>query len=259
MNKNDNTLDRVRGVSMDKINIMDLDVNAVTNEILFKQIREYCQDESVHSVLMLTDEILEKAAKDEKYHEMIAGFSMRLPAEDEVLIDCHLEFLKCGGILTDYHSFYSILHCLEKEKKTVYIVGSNLNQMEQFQVFCEQFYSSLRIVGSCYKDSSMKDEAIVNDINTILPDVVIVALKSPEQEKWMLEQGMKLGIKLCIGTGSAFADIIDCCDKKRKKMRKWKIYRQLEYAKRYIQKIWHRRIIRNEYEYYIYKRKKSQF
>lgn len=242
---------------MDKVNIMDLGVNVVNHERLSEQIKQYCQEESVHSVLMLTDEVLEKAAGDEKYHEMISKFSIRLPAEDEVLVDCRLDFLKNRGILTDYHSFYSILQCLEAEKKTVYMVGSNLNEMEQFQHFCEQFYSQLKIVGFCYKDESIKDETIVNDINTILPDVVITAMKSPEQEKWMIEQGPKLGIKLCIGTGSSFADIISCCDGAKKKMRKWKIYRQLQYAKRFIQKIWHRRIIRNEYEYYIYKRKKS--
>ncbi len=244
---------------MNKVNIMDIDVDTVTKERLSEQIEKYCQNKGIYSVLMLTDEILEKAAGDEKYHEMISKFSMRLPAEDEVLLDCHPECLKYGGILTDYHSFYSILHCLEKEKRTVYMVGSNLNQMEQFQILCEQFYSNLKFVGSSYKDDDTKDETIVNDINTILPDVVIVALKSPEQEKWMVEQGAKLGIKLCIGTGSSFTDIIGYCDGTRKKMRRWGIYRKLEYAKRRIQKIWHRRIIRNEYEYYIYKRKKSQF
>lgn len=243
---------------MNKMNIMDLEVDVVTKEILSEQIQQYCREESVHSVLMLTDEILEKAAQDEKYHEMIEKFSMRLPAEEEVLVNCHLKLLKNGGILTDYHSFYPILNCLEEEKKTVYIVGSNLNEMEQFQIFCEQFYDRLEIVGSCFKDDSVKDETIVNEINTLLPDVVIIALKSPEQEKWMVEQGIKLGVKLCIGTGSAFPDIISYCDGKRKKMRKWRIYRKLEFVKRSIQKIWHKRIIRNECEYYIYKRKKSR-
>ena len=201
---------------MNKVNIMDIDVDTVTKERLSEQIEKYCQNKGIYSVLMLTDEILEKAAGDEKYHEMISKFSMRLPAEDEVLLDCHPECLKYGGILTDYHSFYSILHCLEKEKRTVYMVGSNLNQMEQFQILCEQFYSNLKFVGSSYKDDDTKDETIVNDINTILPDVVIVALKSPEQEKWMVEQGAKLGIKLCIGTGSSFTDIIGYCDGTRK-------------------------------------------
>ena len=242
---------------MDKVNIMDLDVDVINHEKLSELIQQYCQEESVHSVLMLTDEVLEKAAGDEEYHEIISTFSMCLPAEDEVLVDCHLDFLKSREILTDYHSFYTILQCLEKEEKTVYLVGSDLKQMELFQLFCEQSYAKLKIVGSCYKDNSMKDEIIVNDINTVLPDVVIIAMKSPEQEKWMVEQGQKLGTKLCIGTGSAFTNIISCCDRNKKRMQKWKIYRQLEYIKRSIQKFWHRRIIRNEYEYYIYKRKKS--
>lgn len=243
---------------MDKVNIMDLGVDVINHEKLSEQIKQYCQEEGIHSVLMLTDEVLEKAAGDEKYHRMISKFSMCLPAEDEVLIDCHLDFFKSKGILTDYHSFYFILRCLEQEKKTVYVVGSNVNQMEQFQQFCEQFYSQLKIIGSCYKDDSMKDETIVNDINASLPDVVIVAMQSPEQERWMVEQGQKLGVKLCIGTGSSFSNVISYCDETKKKMQKSKIYRQLEYIKRFIQKVWHRRIIRNEYEYYIYKRKKRQ-
>lgn len=243
---------------MDKVNVMDLNVDVLNHGMLSQKIEEYFQEERVHSIIMLTDEVLEKAADDEKYHGIISSFSMCLPAADEVLVDYHLDFFKSRGILTDYRSFYAILQCLEKEEKTIYVVGNDLKQMEQFQQFCEQSYSKLKIKGFCCKDDNMKDETIVNDINTILPDAVIVAMTSPEQEKWMTEQGQRLAVKLCIGTGSSFADIISCCDGKKKKMRKWKLYRQLEDAKRYIQKFWHRRIMRDEYEYYMYKREKAQ-
>ena len=47
---------------MDKVNIMDLDVDVINHEKLSELIQQYCQEESVHSVLMLTDEVLEKAA-----------------------------------------------------------------------------------------------------------------------------------------------------------------------------------------------------
>ena len=131
---------KVRDVKMDKVNVMDLSVDVLNHKMLSQKIEEYFQEERVHSIIMLTDEVLEKATDDEKYHGMLSNFSMCLPAAEEVLVDCHLDFFKNRGILTDYQSFYAVLECLEKIEKTIYVVGNDLKQMEQFQQFCEQSY-----------------------------------------------------------------------------------------------------------------------
>ena len=52
--------------------------------------------------------------------------------------------------------------------------------------------------------SPAEDEDIVEEINTLAPDIVWVGISTPKQERWMKDHTQKLNAKVLIGVGAAF-------------------------------------------------------
>ena len=59
----------------------------------------------------------------------------------------------------------------------------------------------LKVTGSCVYSIGIEDEAVINDINNCLPDMLLVNLQPCFQERWIIEHVPQLNLKLCIAIG----------------------------------------------------------
>lgn len=60
------------------------------------------------------------------------------------------------------------------------------------------------VVGSCDGYDGMHRSNLVDDINEVYPDVILVAMGNPKQEKWILDHYEQLNAKLIAGVGALF-------------------------------------------------------
>ena len=102
---------------------------------------------------------------------------------------------------------------LKKEDRSIYIVSKSDNDVEVLKGYCKRMQPELRIVGSCTYDESLDDAAVVNEINSHIPDILLVDLKTGEQEKWIMEHASQLNARLCIAIGGV-ANLIMAQEKK---------------------------------------------
>lgn len=117
----------------------------------------------------------------------------------------------------------SLLHRLDKlKKKKVFLLGGD-NQTKS--VFIKKFredFPCINIVGfSTRKIGEKKDYNLIKLINSKNPDIVLVGVGCPKQEKWMLNNTDEINSFL-FGIGAAFSFYIG----KEKRAPKWiqKIY-----------------------------------
>jgi len=59
----------------------------------------------------------------------------------------------------------------------------------------------LRVVDFCVYDSSLEDEAVINNINNCLPDMLVVDLPPGIQESWIIGHAAQINAKICVATG----------------------------------------------------------
>ena len=69
------------------------------------------------------------------------------------------------------------------------------------------------MAGDCVYSEEIEDAAIVNEINSCTPDILLVDLESSIQEKWIIEHVKLLNAKICIAIGGV-AGIIMAEEKK---------------------------------------------
>ena len=72
-----------------------------------------------------------------------------------------------------------------------------------FKVVCFPFTKFFNV-----DEENAAEEMVVNDINTKLPDVILLSMDSTRQEEWLVNNRGKLNAKLCLAVGSIMPHIL---------------------------------------------------
>lgn len=195
------------------VKIMDIDVDMLSNDVFIKKINEYLTDDRLEVILFASTELLNCAVEEEEYRKLIDMAELFLPGEEALLSAYHADVLKAGDMVVSCKSFGLVLEKLKKEDRSIYIVSKSDADIDVLKGYCKRMQPELRIIGSCSYDEELDDAAIVNEINSHIPDILLVDLQTGIQEKWIMEHVSLLNAKLCIAIGGV-ANLIMAQEKK---------------------------------------------
>lgn len=87
----------------------------------------------------------------------------------------------------------------------VFLFGGAPGIAERAQLAAEQYYQGVKIVGTCngFFDDK-KEQEIIHRIQSLQPDILLVALGVPKQEKWLAHHMSQLNVPVSIGVGGTF-------------------------------------------------------
>lgn len=88
---------------------------------------------------------------------------------------------------------------------SVYLLGARREVVERCYHNLSKRYAHLELAG--YHDGYFSEEdegEIIRDINRAAPDLLLVALGSPRQEKWIARHAMHLNVGVCFAVGGLF-------------------------------------------------------
>jgi len=118
--------------------------------------------------------------------------------------------------------------------RSVYLFGSRPSVAEKAAENLKSKYPGLVVCGT--HDGFFTDDAnIVKNINEAAPDLLLVCLGAPKQEKWMMSRKDSLNVGLMIGAGGSldvFAGVVERAPEKWQKMGLEWLYRLLKEPKR---------------------------
>ena len=130
-----------------------------------------------------------------------------------------------------------LLERMAGEGKTLFLLGSKPGVAEAAaRNLTTERYPGLRVVGT--NDGYFQDDApVLEKINAASPDLLLVCLGAPKQEKWMKKNAeeLKLSVGLMIGAGGSMDVFAGTAERAPEKWRKagleW-LYRLLKEPKR---------------------------
>lgn len=199
------------------VNVMGMEIDMLSNDVFIEKINAYLNDDKLDVIFFASAEVINRAAENEKYHELVDRAELFLPGEEALLTNYKIDILKDAGMVVSCKSFGIMLENLQKQDRTIYIVSDDSSDIENLKNYCKKNQPQLRIIGSCIYSEDMEDAAIVNEINTCIPDILLVDLRTGVQESWIMEHVNLLNAKLCVAIGGV-AQIIMA---EEKKIPKW--------------------------------------
>jgi len=119
---------------------------------------------------------------------------------------------------------------MAKREMTVFLLGAKPGVAEEAAKNLLDRFKGLRIIGT--NDGYFTDnEAVIDKINALSPDLLLVCLGAPKQELWMHENASKLNVGLMAGLGGSldvFAGIVERGPEKWQKLGLEWLYRLKE-------------------------------
>ena len=175
-------------------------------------------------------EIVYETLFDEELRQMICQADLILPDGAGVVLGAKILGTPLKEKVAGIDFVQNLMERLEHTDKTFYFLGSKPGVAETAADKLHEKYPELKICGT--HDGYFQDEGpVIADINEKKPDILLVCLGFPKQEKFMWEHRKDLNVKLMLGLGGS----LDGFAGNVKRAPKWMIRCNLEWLYRLIQ------------------------
>ena len=186
----------------ERVNILGVDVDAVTMAEAVDVVRRAMDTRAGVMVATANAEMLMRATHDEELRRILNASALVVPdGAGTVWAARHLGHAMPERV-AGYDLAQELLRCAPAEGHSVYFFGSAPGVAEKAKAKAEQLYPGVEIVG--VRNGFFKDEdnaKIIEEIRTARPDLLLVALGVPKQEKWIHAHLAQLGVSVAIGVG----------------------------------------------------------
>lgn len=173
----------ILGVNIDKITMKEAVLRA---DSFF--------DGKPHAVFTPNPEIILECEKDEELKDIINSADLKLPDGIGVVIASKI----VKNPLAERVSGFDYVCELLKTGRSFYLFGSKPGVAEKAMDNLKK--QGINVVG-CHHGYFDDDREIVEDIKSKKPDVLVVCLGAPKQEKWIYKNMAELNVPISIGAG----------------------------------------------------------
>lgn len=186
----------------ERVNILGVDVDAVTMAEAVDVVRRAMDTRAGVMVATANAEMLMRATHDEELCRILNASALVVPdGAGTVWAARHLGHAMPERV-AGYDLAQELLRRAPAEGRRVYFFGAAPGVAEKAKAKAEQLYPGIEIVGVRNGFFSPADNAaIIAEIRAARPDLLLVALGVPKQEKWIAAHLAELDVPVAIGVG----------------------------------------------------------
>lgn len=179
---------------------IELDNYTVRETIM--QIEKQMSDHGFHTIEEVNMDMLMLVETDEMVREALTTVEHTVIAEAGILDAVGANSYQRKHEIEHHDFFFEMMKRIERNHKTVFLIGDSpertqgmFDQIKELYPKCE--ISSMEALDECRGAT----DAVVNEINSYTPDVILSILPSPQQEQFLVENREKLSAGLWYGIG----------------------------------------------------------
>ena len=183
----------------------------------YNQLEERMQKEEKTFIITANPEVLTYGEKDEQFDKILMDKeTIIVPDGIGVIKGAKMFGIDIPERITGVELTQLLIKLCDKYKKSMYLFGANSEVMVKMKTLIEQKYSGIELLGT--QNGYVEDkQAVMEDIKAKSPDVVLVALGVPRQEKLIYENLKAFNKGIFIGIGGSF-DVISGTKKRAPKI-----------------------------------------
>jgi len=188
-----------------RIAVLNVMIDVVTMKEAVEAVKQFILQKKSHLVVTPNPEIIMMANKDEQLARIINNADLVVPDGAGVVWAARYQGDAMPERVAGYDLVQNLLIEAMSEKYKIYLFGGAPGIAEKARKIAEERYPGVQIVGTRNGFFTKQNESeIVNDIKACQPDILLVALGVPRQEKWLEEYKEELKVPVSIGVGGTF-------------------------------------------------------
>lgn len=188
-----------------KINVLGVELDNYTVRESMLKVDSYLNNTVLNTMQIISMEMLVLCDDYPKMKDCIEKLDLSIIGDREILSATNIESSSRHKEVADNIFMGEFVKRLIKNNRIVYVIGDSQEKIECFKNYIKSKNMLMNIMGESVVDINMSDtDEIVNNINSICPDVIISLLPSPQQEKFIIENKSRLLARILIGMGSNY-------------------------------------------------------
>jgi N-acetylglucosaminyldiphosphoundecaprenol N-acetyl-beta-D-mannosaminyltransferase len=188
-----------------RIAILNVMIDVVTMKEAITAVKRFILQKKPHLIVTPNAEIVMMANEDKQLAHIINHADLVVPDGAGVVWAARYQGDNMPERVAGYDLVQNLLLEAVSEKYRIYMLGGALGIAEKAKKVAEERYPGVQIVGTRNGFFTEQDEPeIIKEIMACQPDVLLVALGVPRQEKWLYKYKEELKVPVAIGVGGTF-------------------------------------------------------
>ncbi len=193
-------------VTLNKETILGVNVSVTSYEELKKCVEEDIKNNKKSFIVAINPEKILKAREEEKLKDLLNSADYQIPDGIGVVYASKLKKGKIKSRITGIDCMEMLCREANDKGYKIFLYGAKKDIIKEAKKRLEEKFENIKIVGAIDGYEKNNDK-IIKEINKSKADIIFVALGSPKQENWILENKDKVCIKIFQGVGGSF-DVI---------------------------------------------------
>lgn len=150
-------------------------------------------------------EMVMEARKNPEFMEILNSSTMNVPDGIGIIYGSKFTSNPIKERVAGYDLMLGVFDKMKDMGKTAYFFGGAPGIADRAKEAIEEKFPGLKVVGTAngYFDKK-REEEIIAEINELKPDLLLVGIGFPKQEKWIYDHIKELNIKAAAGVGGSF-------------------------------------------------------
>ncbi len=183
------------------INVAGIELDNYTVRETIMSVEKEMSDKGFHTIEEVNMDTLMMAETDAVIRNALETVEHTVIAEKGILAAVGEGTYQRIHEIEHHDFFYEMMKRIERSRKTLFLIGDTTENTGQMYDRIRELYPKCEIIGTAaLEECRMATDSIVNEINSLAPDVILSVLKSPEQEHFLMENREKLSAGLWYGT-----------------------------------------------------------
>ena len=184
------------------INIFDVYMQNFTAKEAMKQVIAYLETESLHTIEIVTMDMLLKEQENVQWKDMVKKLDMVLPGERGILEAAGVQDKNSIRDAEEHIFLKLFLKYLQKNRKKIFLLADKEEQIQALSEEIRHYHRGIVITGgAALVPDEGQEEKVINEINGTETDCLVSIFSSPWQEQFIAEKKALLNVRLWIGCG----------------------------------------------------------
>ena len=187
----------------DKISVMGVRLDYLNVESAMERIIESIQNDRLDTVGIITMNMLLLTEENTRWKEYLEELDMSVPGEKEVLEAAGINSGQIYEEVEENEFFARLFWYLISQDLKIFLLGESREEVEGLRRYLLDTYPGISIAGETadVADENTSIDHLVNEINSVSPDVIISGLQGCRQDQFLLENRQKINGKIWLSLG----------------------------------------------------------
>lgn len=185
-----------------KIDVLGVKIDNVTAAEAMEAAKDFLKTDALSSVGTVNGSVLLEAGQDEEYRQKIEKLDLSIVTDRAVLDAAGINEAERRLEIDDNWFLISFLEYVADAGYSVTLLCGKKSDKTVFAGYISQHYPQMQLAGVfAAEEATQDDDSLVNLINGAGADVLLAAMRRPEQEEFLYANKQKLNAKLWLGIG----------------------------------------------------------